>query len=153
MTVIAWDGRYVAADSLKCYGSSRAMAPVQKLRVRDGIVFACTGSGALFEPMIQWYLAGKDPEKVPPCGDDHKGTTLIVFTSEGACFYKLDMPHPEELSAPDAWGAGADFAIGAMEVGADAKTAVEAALRRETYTGGPVQVIDLAELRNAEKAA
>jgi hypothetical protein len=147
MTVIAWDGRTVAADSLKCYGSSRAMAPVQKLRVRNGIVFAMTGSGPLFDPMIEWYLKGADPKAVPECGDEHKGTALIVFKPDGAAFYKPSMPYPDEVSAPDAWGAGADFAIGAMEVGADAKTAVEAAIRREAYTGGPVQVIDLLQLQ------
>jgi len=146
MTVIAWDGRTVAADSLNCYGSSRAVAPVRKLRERNGIVFGLTGSGALFEPMIAWYLAGADPKNVPSCGDSYKSTVLLVFTKDNASFYKIEMPYPDEISPPDAWGAGSDFAIGAMEVGADAKTAVEAAIRREAYTGGPVLVFDLHEL-------
>ena len=53
------------------------------------------------------------------------------------------MPYPEEYFAPEAWGVGADYALGAMDSGADAKMAVERAIKREIWLGGPVQVIDL----------
>jgi hypothetical protein len=154
MTVIAWDGRYVAADSLKCFGSSRNTKPCQKIMVREGIVFALTGSAALFEPMIKWYLSGKDPEKMPACGDDYKTTKLLVFEGgETASFYMPGLPYPDEFSAPDAWGAGADFAIGAMEAGKSAAEAVAIAIKRETYCGGPVNVIDLLEIQKDREAA
>lgn len=153
MTVIAYDGRFLAADSLKCFGSCKDAKPYQKIMVRNGVAFACTGSAALFEPMIKWYLDGKDPEKLPPCGDQYKDTKLIVFDGETASFYMPGLPYPDEVSAPDAWGAGADVAIGAMEAGLDAAKAVEIAIKREAFCGGPVQVIDLLNLKAEAQAA
>lgn len=153
MTVIAWDGRLVAADSLACYGTCRAAAPVQKLRQRGSTVYGLTGSGALFEPMIEWVEKGADPASAPTASEKHKDTRLIVWR-DGACYcYTLDMPYPEELFAPDAWGIGADLAIGALEAGADAAKAVEITIKRETHTGGPVQVIDLHALKAKQELA
>jgi hypothetical protein len=147
MTVICWDGASVAADSLECYSSCRSVQPVQKLRPRKGIVFACTGTGALFEPMIEWYLGGRVIEALPKVGDSHKDTKLLVFDGERAWVYSPDLPYAAEIFAPDAWGIGADMAIGAMEAGASAERAVEICIKREVYVGGPVQVIDLLQLQ------
>jgi hypothetical protein len=116
--------------------------PVQKLKIRNGAVFGLTGNGALFDPMIQWYIDGANPEALPKCAEAYADTALIVFRQGHACFYKVNLPYPDDAAAPDAWGAGADFAIGAMEAGASAEQAVELAIRREAYCGGPVQVID-----------
>jgi hypothetical protein len=153
MTVIAWDGRFVAADSLECYGTVRSSRAVQKLSERNGFVFACTGSGALFEPLINWYVAGCKSDAVPSCGNDGKDTKLVVFRPDRRAFvYSPNMPHAAELFAPDALGCAADMAIGAMEAGASAARAVEISIKRVVYVGGPVQVIDLDELRKANAA-
>lgn len=153
MTVICWDGKTVAADSLECYGSTRSAKPVKKLQAREGMVFACTGTGALFDPMIRWYLTAGLEKPIPPCGDSHKDTKLLVFKGDRAWVISFDLPYPAELHAPDAWGVGADMAIGAMEAGATAEKAVEVCIKREVYVGGPVQVIDLLEIQKMEKAA
>jgi hypothetical protein len=147
MTVICWDGASVAADSLECYGSCRAAKPVQKLRERGGYIFACTGTGAMFEPLIEWYLQGFKKDMIPPSGDSHKDTKLLVFKDGKAWVISPDLPHHAELHAPDAWGIAADMAIGAMEAGASAQQAVEICIKREVYVGGPVQVIDLLQLQ------
>jgi ATP-dependent protease HslVU (ClpYQ) peptidase subunit len=153
MTVIAWDGRYVAADSLVCYGSTRGAGPVKKIRTTAKAAYALTGHGALFDPMIEWIENGAKPDDKPSCGDNYSDTLILQFL-DGKCYgYRVSLPYPDELIAPDAWGAGADFAIGAMEAGKNAAEAVEIAIRRETYTGGPVEFIDLHELGKQEQAA
>jgi hypothetical protein len=153
MTVICWDGATVAADSLECYGSTRSAKPVQKLRERKGFIFACTGTGAMFEPLIEWYLNDCPKDQIPQCGDSHKDTKLLVFKGGKAWVLSADLPHPAELYAPDAWGVGADMAIGAMEAGATAAQAVEICIKREVYVGGPVQVIDLTQIGKTLEAA
>lgn len=153
MTVLAWDGRYVAADSLECYGSCRSAKPIQKLRQRGSTIFACTGTGALFEPMIEWYLGGRKLDELPKADDRDKDTKLLVFENGKAWVYSPSLPYPAELHAPDAWGVGADMAIGAMEAGASAEKAVEVVIKREVYCGGPIQVIDLEALQKLEAAA
>lgn len=153
MTVIAWSGTQLAADSLECYGSCRSVRPVQKLRQRGSIVFACTGTGALFEPMIEWYMGGRKIDELPKADDDTKHTKLIVFENGRAWVYSPAIPYPAEVFAPDAWGCGADLAIGVMENGGSAERAVEIVIKREVYCGGPIQVIDLEALQKLEDAA
>lgn len=153
MTTIAWSGTEVAADSQVSYGMCRGAGKVSKLERRGGVVYACTGTAPLFGPMIKWVEEdGADPEKKPKIPDE-KATTLLVF-KDGKCFaYRTDIPYPEEMAAPDAWGSGAEFAIGAMRAGATAKRAVEIAIACDVHSGGPVQVIDLLALENVENAA
>jgi hypothetical protein len=123
-------------------GEYRTPAPAQKLKMRGQEVFALSGEAALFEPMIEWYLAGANPKEVPTGTPGHT-SSLVVFKA-GRCFsYKTTLPYPDEFFAPDAWGSGQDFAIGAMKGGADAKRAVEIAIDCNPHTGGKVQAIDL----------
>lgn len=146
MTTIAYDGRYVAADSQVCFGACRGAKSVQKIKVRGSVAYACTGHGALFDPMIVWFEMGAKPEDKPKVSDD-KNACLLVF-SDGKCrAYKSDLPYPEELFGPDAWGSGAEYAIGAMRAGASAEHAVRIAIECDVYSGGPTQVIDLYDLQ------
>ena len=142
MTTIAWDGKSVAADSQCTYGSYISPVNYRKLIKRDGIVFACTGSGPLFSPLVDWYLSGHDPKSCPTATGDYT-STLLVFRDGKAFMLKTEMPYPEEMHAPDAWGAGAEFAIGAMHAGADASRAVEIAIKCNPYTGGEVLCFEL----------
>jgi len=150
MTVIAWDSRYVVADGQETSGCLRTAKPVKKIEVRNGVVYAVSGLASLHKPLIDWvHDHGADPEKRPFAHDEHQNTCVVVFR-EGKCYtYDLKSPYPTECFAPDAWGCStaAHYVIGAMESGADAKTAVERAIIRNTCIGGPVQVIDLESLK------
>ena len=142
MTTIAWDGKSVAADSQCTYGSYISPENFKKLIKRGDVVYACTGTGALFKPLIEWYYAGADPNTCPHLGKEG-GAALLVFRGGKSLVLKTDMPYPDELHAPDAWGSGADFAIGAMKAGADAQRAVEIAIECDPYTGGKVMCFEL----------
>lgn len=143
MTVIAWDGRLIAADSQVTYGTSRGSKPVEKIRRVGDVIYACTGSASLFEPMMAWHQAGASPTDKPVAAEGDAATRLIVW-KEGRCLsYKLETPYPEEHFAPEGWGIASDHVMGAMDAGIDAKTAVENAIKREVYLGGPVLCVDL----------
>jgi hypothetical protein len=147
MTIIAWDSRYVMADSMATNASKR-VANAEKLVVRNSTVYGLTGAAALFEPMIAWHIAGADPATVPKGRDADDDATLFVFSTERAAFYKTELPFAEDFrSSPMAWGIGSEFAIGALDAGADLKTAVEIAIKRSVWLGGPVQIIDLESLK------
>lgn len=130
------------------YGTTRASGTYRKIRTAaDGTVYAFTGTAALFEPMIKWFESGAKPEERPLFDGDDGTSTLIVWC-DGRCFsYKLSTPYPCECFAPDAWGVASDHAIGAMDSGASARAAVERAIGREIYLGGPVVWVDLKGIR------
>ena len=144
MTTIAWDGRFLASDSAKFRGSyHRVPGNFQKIVTVGGVVYACTGSAALFHPLIEWHKAGAEPADVPKDRED-RSTSLLVFEGGKCRLYCTDLPYPEELIAPDAWGVGDDYAIGAMLAGANARRAVEIAKMVNPQTAGDILVIDLA---------
>lgn len=147
MTCISWDGRHVMADSMATNGAKN-IGGVDKLVVRGDHVFGLTGAAALFDPMIGWYIAGADPLTIPKGRDAADDATLFVFNENRAAFYKTELPYAEDFRAcPMAWGIGAEFVLGALDAGADLKTAMEIAIKRSVWLGGPVQIIDLQSLK------
>ena len=153
MTIIAWDGRYVAADGLATSHSTRCLHPAKKLIVEDGLVFGFCGSLALHAEMLSWFRAGKKADDMPKCSESNNSVLFVFDGGPAARFYKTELPYVEEQEPPFAWGYGAEFAIGAMDAGKGAAEAVEIAIKRNVWLGGPVQVIDLHELRRQEIAA
>lgn len=152
MTIIAFDHRYVVADSMATQGTIRNLRPAEKIIVRENVAFAMSGSVPLFEPMIDWYLSGHKPEGMPKLSDDDHHSTLFVFRDGCATFYKTELPYGETYEPPMAWGVGADIAIGAIDAGANVRKAVEIAIAGSVWLGGPVQVIDLHELQKGKAA-
>lgn len=128
MSVVAWDGTTLAADRMAnnqglCYAANKVS------RLDDGTLLAITGYQGSANAMIAWYVAGADPETFPKWQDDKdKWSRLIVVNTRGECFWYEQYPYPTPLlNPPMAWGAGQDFALGAMLAGTDARRAVEIA--------------------------
>lgn len=154
MTIICWKDGVLAADSLMLLGTCKAKTTVKKIRYEgDGQTFACTGTAAMFEPMIAWIKAGAKPAEVPKPSEKHADTRVLLFES-GRCFsYQPNLPWPDEQFAPDAWGAEADFALGAMAAGATAEEAVQLAIENTNTVGGPVEIIDLHQIEQRKTRA
>jgi hypothetical protein len=147
MTTIAFDGISVASDSLQGSHDYDCPVPAVKLVEKNGVVYAICGFFAWFDAWIKWYEAGADPKETPICKAPNNNTTFIVF-EKGRCFtYDSDMPYPDEAFAGEAFGSGRGFAMGAMAFGANARQAVETAIKLDPGSGGPVQVIDLESLK------
>ena len=129
MTVIAWDGKTLAADRQMTWADMRST--VNKLRqLPNGEVLAVTGDSARAVAVLRWYEEGADPEKWPKCQTETDYARLIVARHGGRLVYFDWLPMEQQIIDPFmAFGAGRDFAMGALAMGADAKKAVGIACR------------------------
>ena len=145
MTTIATDGRTIAADGLRCAGSSIISKTEKKIRVREGHVFAFTGLYAAFEPAIAWYLAGHEAGK-QPVGDKDDSWSLIVIERDRVLRrFSSSSPWGEDYPYPQAFGIDDDFAMAAMFSGNTPAEAVALAAEHNVYTGGEIMVVDIDE--------
>lgn len=143
MTTIAIDTRgCVAADGLRTMGGE-LWGHVEKLVVRDGRIYAWTGLFPAFAPVMAWYAEGADVSKLPDkIGDDW---VLVVIDGTGVTKVSSQCPYPESPPLPYAAGAGCDYALGAMWVGASAEDAVRAVAERTNHTGGQITVLRISD--------
>lgn len=149
MTTIAYDGNFIAADGLRTWGDQITGRSHKKLIVRNQIVYAFTGFAPLFGPMVEWHAAkSADPSTLPALNNpDDEGWTLIVIDKNGCGTYTAKVPYIERFDPPIAFGAGKDYAIGAMWAGATAEQAVRLVAENTNHTGGDIQVVSVASLQ------
>lgn len=145
MTTIATDGRTIAADGLRCAGSSIISKTEKKIRIRDGRVFAFTGLCAAFEPAIAWYLDGHEAGKQPVAEKDDSWSLIVIEKDRVLRKFSSSAPWAEEFPYPQAFGIDSDFAYAAMFSGKTPAEAVALAAEHNVYTGGEIMVVDIAE--------
>lgn len=140
MTVIAWDGKSIAADRQGTSGG--IAATVSKIRkLKNGEVL--TGYGYLSEvfALMRWYEAGAVKEDWPSFQTKEDWSGLIIMSPEGKITYYEYTPHPHTLKEKIyAWGGGAELALGALAAGASAKEAVLIASKYQIGCGKGVDV-------------
>lgn len=143
MSVVAWDGKTIAADRQATNGS-RKFTQSKLLRVESGEIIAWTGMTENGLTMARWYKDGADPAKFPfDVQTKEDWSRLIVASASGVVVYER-LPEPQEVEDSfDAWGSGADFAIGALAMGADACQAVAVASRFDAFCGFGVESFTL----------
>lgn len=126
MSVVAFDGKTLAADR-QATNSGLIFTASKVFRLDDGTLLGITGNIGSATAMIEWYKSGAQPADFPKWQENKdKWSRLIVVTPDGRCFWYEEFPYPSPLIEPPmAWGAGQDFAMGAMMAGADARRAVE----------------------------
>jgi hypothetical protein len=156
MTTIAFDGRYVAADTLMTFGNgSINQLPARKLVVRDGHVFASTGRiiNGLRDRFVDWWftpaITGAERSTMPDHGAADAATvgSLIIVLPDLRCgCVSYTQPDFLETGPISAWGSGEDYALGAIEAGANAMEAVLIAMRHDINTGGEVEFVDTHDL-------
>lgn len=143
MTVIAWDGKSLAADRL---GDAGGFGTVRtKLRKviggsNDGHWAACTGQSDFVEAMHVWYAKGAAPENFPSyqSRDDHSIMVVLQYVQVVAY---CQTPYPVAVESPFmAWGSGREFALTAMHLGKTAEDAVLVANELCLFCGGGVDV-------------
>lgn len=144
MTVIAWDGKTLAADKR---GTVAGMAyTVTKIhRLPDGLV-AFSGGGAHAAELLNWFFGVRNPDTYPRCEDDG-GAGSVMINLDGTVFmYSAANPFPERIESPFfARGAGRDYAMAAMHLGCDARKAVEVACVFDIGCGNGIDTLKLAE--------
>jgi len=135
MTTIAWDGKTLAADRQFNHSGT----PIAKTKIHTCIsnvdmrikIFGCAGDS--FDAMaLKEYWKGE--RNLAPAITDLEimvidNTKKIYIVTEKMIFHEVeDKPFY-------AIGSGADYAIGAMAMGATAKEAVEIASKFDIHTG------------------
>jgi ATP-dependent protease HslVU (ClpYQ) peptidase subunit len=167
MTTIAIDKHgTIAADGLSVIGNMRHRTDVKKIVVREAAaatptasgrparIFATTGPFAMQRALIDWFEAGHEPKHVPPGATEVSGWTLVVIDEKQAVYITSDLPYPTPFLIPHAFGSGSDYAYSLLKDGASAEHAVKVVSGFEIYTGGEIQVVNIAEvLAHKPKAA
>lgn len=149
MTVIAWDGKTLAADrrSTHCGYASTA---TKIHRVPGGIV-GFSGGGAHSSALLEWFKGGRQGE-YPKAIDEEHGAGSTFITDAGVILaYAWHSQSPETIEDKFfARGAGRDYALAAMYLGHDARKAVEVACALEVSCGNGVDTLELHPKGGAE---
>ena len=158
MTVIAYDGRFVAADRWIVNGHGMTSI-THKIEVWESEVLATSGAADHGEALVIWYKDGKKPAAfpVPHAGgnsSEDNGSYLYVFRRGAPVQVFQTWPSPILFDATEfAAGSGGDVARTAMHLGRDAREAAKVANELNIYCGGGVDYIDLDELAITGKCA
>ena len=141
MTVIAWDGKTLAADK-RATIAGLAVTETKIHRLFDGLV-GFSGCGAHAAELLEWFRGPRMATAYPRrMGDDGAGA---LFVTQGGIFmYAANSPYPEKIEDRFfARGAGRDYAMAAMYLGCDARRAVEVACVFDVGCGNGIETLEL----------
>lgn len=135
MTVIAWDGRTLAADRLAVFGSM--CHETSKVFAHGGVLYGVAGSLNQLILFKDWVLAGQDPMNLPGPNGVLNNLSVLEINALGEAFDR-DGDHITArvpLIGADIWaiGSGRELAMGAMMTGKDAQSAVRLACMQDIY--------------------
>lgn len=148
MTVIAWDGRTLAADKRAVSGGGISRTCTKIERHGDCLI-AITGDWDTGAEMREWFKAGAQPDKFPPKAREDK-STLIVIDSDSIRTWAVG-PYPLHIEAERCcWGSGRDYAEAALYLGHDAQRAVEVACVFQTDCGNGIDCLTLENHTHAQ---
>lgn len=108
-----------------------------KVRYFNGCIYGFAGTPHGHLELIEWHQDGADPDDVP-----RSEFSMMVMTADGVELYQHDHVLASHIPFPAIIGSGTDAAVVALHMGADAKKAVEVAMKFDPYTGGRVMTMD-----------
>lgn len=132
MTVIAWDGKTLAADKQATEGGIRQVTTKIKLITKGRFkahMIAGAGLTSQANMLMAWFEAGAEPSTFPKYQEvDDLSAALLVITPDKEILRFDVNPIPTVFyDKTYALGSGREVAIGAMAMGANAVQAVEVA--------------------------
>lgn len=140
MTVVAFDGTYLAADRQVTRGGQRGSI-TKLLRLSNGEVLTWTGHLQNCLGMQHWYLAGAKPSEWGNYRVDPECSAELIILSEDG-LWTFSGPYGVRVEDPFvAIGSGAEYALAALAMGATAEQAVEIASRFDNCCGLGVDVM------------
>lgn len=141
MTVIAFDGKTVAADRQACINGTTGQ--VTKIERVGRTVVGFSGYISQGILLLEWFKDGAKPDLFPRPINDSERANLWVF-GRGIIHTFEQCPYPYVIEEPFwAGGCGKDLAMGAMAMGADARRAVEIASRYDANCGLGIDVLEI----------
>jgi 20S proteasome alpha/beta subunit len=141
MTVIAWDGKTLAADKMSVSGGYSAT--VTKIRKIRGHLVGGSGNAPDVREHMAWFADGADPKTFPErLRDDSYRSFLLVITPERQIHVYETGALPMVQDDPYyAIGSGRDFALAAMHLGFSATRGVEVANHLSSSCGRGVDIL------------
>lgn len=139
--VCAGDG-IVASDSQNNITHRRVPNPTPKLIKTKSGIYGIVGVSLFLAPMIKWFEAGCVEDDYPVMEQDDK-FNFLIFHPTHCEVYLAHTLYPDTYNYPCAFGSGADFALGAISMGAGSIRAVEVACEHDTQSGGPIRSFPL----------
>jgi len=142
MTTIAYKDGVIAYDSQITCGSTITYDDYQKCHEVKGVKFVMCGKTCDYIALQDAYFGGSVARDLDASAIVADGDFLwCVGASVEDGFWKS----PIMLGATYAIGSGADHAITAMDMGANAYQSVQMAAKRDTGTGGTIRTLIINE--------
>lgn len=143
MTVIAWDGRTLAADKRASYGTT--IKTVTKIRRINGLLVGGSGEFSFVGAMFEWIENGRDPAKFPESQQDKDDwQPFLVIEADGtpSLYERTRYPirHEQQHTAI---GSGRQYALAAMYLGRTAEEAVAVASALDSSCGNGIDTLEL----------
>lgn len=142
MSVIAWDGKTLAADRRASLGT--LIRTTRKIFMRQYGLVGYAGDADQGEEMLRWLEAGAVAADFPPSQRDRDNWAGVLVINPDRQILKYERtPYP--LTFHDGFfaiGSGRDFALAAMHLGKTAREAVEVACHFDSGCGNGVDEIE-----------
>jgi ATP-dependent protease HslVU (ClpYQ) peptidase subunit len=148
MTVIAWDGKILAADKLMTMGAQKVT--VKKIFKHETstttVLLGYAGCIAMGESLIDWFINGQI-EKYPQQGQENGADLLVIEKNKKTnkiTIYLYSFETPNSITIEEdkfAIGSGFEGAMVAMTIGARADRAVELTSRFNKHCGHGVDTL------------
>lgn len=141
MSVVAWDGKTLAADKRFVEGSMIGTC-TKVARVGRALV-GFAGESAMGAQMLAWYRNGAQVDKFPEQQRKSEDTcSFMVVEADGTVLSYERSPFPVKVESKHAAiGSGRDFAMAAMHLGKTSKEAVEVACALDAFCGNGIDVL------------
>ena len=147
MTVIAWDGKYIAADRLAEYCGLGSKVTKLHTSKNGDCVIGFTGGLENGLGLMEWFNNGAVKEEWPDWQKTEDWCRLIIAASDVVFAYER-LPYRIVVNEGfAAFGSGRDYALGAMAQGADAIEAVGIASNFCTTCGYGIDAYELETMR------
>lgn len=138
MTVIAFDGKTIASDSLSVIDDAyKATGNKKKLHNINGKLYGLAGEVDAIVQMLEYF---RNP--VSPKPTIEGSAVALEVHEDGSVFCYRDTLVREKIQAPVAIGCAYMIALGVMKAGGSAKRAVEVACEIDIHCGVPVQTME-----------
>lgn len=152
MTVIAWDGKTLAADRMSGSTYVKCPAAIKAHRIR-GYLVGVAGEASINAEWRAWFERGANPGDFPDLlRDADRHCTAMAIAVDGTIHLYQATPYPVIVIGPThAIGSGAEAAMAVMALGHDSKKAVEIASIVCTGVGNGIDTLELDKPRKAAK--
>lgn len=153
MSVVAWDGKTLAADQQETSGTTKFKCR-KIFRLKTGELVADVGNSARGAEIRAWYADGALPKAfrhVEPRDDDGIAVVIVIHPS-GEVWQYENTPYPTRCRQRRmAWGCGREIALAGMKLGLDAKAAVRLTCELDAMCGMGVDTLTFQKSRAKAK--